>query len=324
VRGQLIDGKWTSDAAMLAIVNGRFIREDAKFRNRITADGSSGFKAEDGRYHLYVSLQCPWAWRTVLYRSLKKLQDVIGMTVAIPNDRHEGWIFGDYPGCAPDNVNGFTHLHRVYAAAKPDYTGIVSVPALWDRKERTIVNNESSEIIRMLNSEFDAFTAAKQNYYPASLRSEIDAVNERIYRDVNNGVYRAGFATTQEAYDEAYDGIFGALDWIDERLSRQRYLIGGILTEADWRLLPTLLRFDPVYHPLMKCNQRTIASYPNISNYTRELYQIPGVAETVDIRHIITGYYSLSLNPMRTIPKGPKFYRDWLESPHDRERLPRN
>jgi len=321
MRGQLINGKWTSDAAMLAIVDGRFMREDAKFRNWITADGSSGFPAERGRYHLYVSLQCPWAWRTVLYRSLKKLEAVISMTVAIPNDRREGWIFGEYPGCTPDRENGFTHLHRVYAAAKPDYTGTVSVPVLWDKHQRTIVNNESSEIIRMLNREFDEFSSARQDYYPESLRSEIDAVNARVYRAVNNGVYRAGFATTQEAYEEAYDELFGTLDWIDDRLSRQRYLVGDRATEADWRLLATLLRFDPVYNPLMRCNQRTIASYPNLSNYTRDLYQVPGVAETFDLRHIVTGYYSLSLNPMRTIPKGPKFFREWLESPHDRERF---
>ncbi|HTY55993.1 MAG TPA: glutathione S-transferase family protein [Candidatus Binataceae bacterium] len=321
MKGQLVHGKWVSDAAMLAMVDGRFVRENAQFRNWITADGSSGFPAEKGRYHLYVSLQCPWAWRTVLYRSLKKLHDVISMTVAIPNDRREGWIFGEFPGCTPDTANGFTHLHRVYAAANPDYTGTVTVPVLWDKQERTIVNNESPEIIRMLNREFDAFTTAKQDYYPEPLRGEIDALNDRIYRTVNNGVYRAGFATTQEAYDEAYDELFGTLDWIEERLGRERYLAGGTLTEADWRLLATLLRFDPVYNPLMRCNQRTIASYPNLSNYTRELYQVPGVAQTFDIRHIITGYYSLSLNPMRAIPKGPKFFRQWLESPHDRDRL---
>ena len=321
--GLLINGVWDADATMIPIQAGRFVREPAAFRDTVSADGSSGFKAEAGRYHLYVAFHCPWAWRTMLYRRLKRLDNIISMTIAIPNDRREGWLFGDYAGgCAPDGVNGFTHLHQAYSAARPDYSGTVSVPVLWDRTRRTIVSNESSEIIRMLNSAFDELTDAREDYYPLALRADIDAVNQRVYDGVNNGVYRVGLARSQDAYDEAFDVLFATLDWLDARLATQRYLIGARVTEADWRLLASLLRFDLVYHPLFKCNQRTIASYAQLSNYLRDLYQVPGVAETVNIAHFVRGYYAIiHVNPNGIIPRGPKFYADWLRQPHDRARF---
>jgi len=211
--GLLINGRWDAQAKMIPIEAGRFVREPSKFRAQITADGSAGFKAEAGRYHLYVAYHCPWAWRTILYRALKRLEPVVSMTIAIPNDRREGWIFGDYPGgCTPDDVNGFTHLHQAYTAARADYTGTVSVPVLWDKVQRTIVNNESSEIIRMLNTAFNGFTTQQADYYPQEMRADIDAVNERVYHGVNNGVYRVGLAKTQEAYDEAVTELFTTLD----------------------------------------------------------------------------------------------------------------
>lgn len=322
--GLMINGVWDASASMIPLEGGRFVREPAAFRNVVSADGSSGFKADAGRYHLYVAYHCPWAWRTILYRRLKRLENVISMTIAIPNDRREGWTFGDYPGgCAPDAVNGFTHLHQAYSAAKAGYSGTVSVPVLWDRATNTIVNNESPDIIRMLNSAFDAFTDADQDYYPRELRAAIDEVNQRVYDGVNNGVYRVGLARSQEAYDEAFETLFATLDWLDARLATQRYLVGERVTEADWRLLPTLLRFDLVYHALFKCNQRTIASYPQLSHYLRELYQMPGVAETVNLAHFVRGYYSIpQLNAGGIIPREPKFHEEWLRTAHDRARLP--
>ena len=321
--GLLINGRWDSAATMIPVENGRFVREPAAFRATITADGSSGFKAEAGRYHLYVAYHCPWAWRTMLYRAIKNLEPVISMTIAIPNDRREGWIFGDYPGgCTPDAVNGFTHLHQAYTATRPDYTGTVSVPVLWDKQTGGIVNNESPEIIRMLNSAFDAFTDVKTDFYPTPLRAEIDAINERVYQGVNNGVYRVGLAKSQEAYDEAFDVLFETLDWLEARLATQRYLVGAQITEADWRLLASLLRFDLVYHGLFKCNQRTIASYPQLSNYLRELYQYPKVAETINVAHFVRGYYSIpGINPTGIIPRGPQGYHEALAQPHDRGRF---
>ena len=321
--GLLINGRWDSAATMIPVENGRFVREPAAFRATITADGSSGFEAEAGRYHLYVAYHCPWAWRTMLYRAIKNLEPVISMTIAIPNDRREGWIFGDYSGgCTPDAVNGFTHLHQAYTATRPDYTGTVSVPVLWDKQTGGIVNNESPEIIRMLNSAFDAFTAVKTDFYPAPLRAEIDAINERVYHGVNNGVYRVGLAKSQDAYDEAFDVLFETLDWLETRLTTQRYLVGAQITEADWRLLASLLRFDLVYHGLFKCNQRTIASYPQLSNYLRELYQYPKVAETINVAHFVRGYYSIpGINPTGIIPRGPQGYHEALAEPHDRGRF---
>lgn len=321
--GLLINGRWDAEASMIPIEGGRFVREPAKFRDVVTADGAGGFPAARGRYHLYVAYHCPWAWRTILYRALKGLEDVISMTIAIPNDRREGWIFGDYPGgCAPDHVNGFTHLHQAYTAARPDYTGTVSVPVLWDRERRTIVNNESPDIIRMLNSAFDAFTSVRSDYYPPPLRAEIDEINQRVYDGVNNNVYRVGLARTQAAYDEARVLLFDTLDWLDARLAGQRYLVGAAPTEADWRLLPSLLRFDLVYHGLFKCNYRTIASYAQLGAYLRDLYQHPGVATVVNLPHFIRGYYSIpQLNPSGIIPPVPRDYAGWLAGPHDRARF---
>ena len=321
--GLMVNGKWDSAATMIPIEAGRFVREPAAFRDTVSADGASGFRAEAGRYHLYVAYHCPWAWRTMLYRALKHLEPVISMTIAIPNDRREGWVFGEYSGgCTPDGANGFTHLYQAYAAARPDYSGTVSVPVLWDKQRHTIVNNESPDIIRMLNSAFNAFTDAQDDFYPVPLRAQIDAVNERVYHGLNNGVYRAGLAKTQAAYDEAFDLVFETLDWLDERLATQRYLVGKQITEADWRLLPSLLRFDLVYHGLFKCNQRTIASYPQLSNYLRELYQYPKVAALVNVPHFVRGYYSIpGINPTGIVPRGPAGFHEALAAPHDRARL---
>src|SRR5882724_11111788 len=283
--GLLVNGKWDDSVQSVPTQNGHFARQPSTFLDVVTADGSSGFKAEPGRYHLYVAYHCPWAWRTILFRKLKKLENVISVTFVVPNDRTEGWAFGHFADCVPDEINGFRHLHQAYTAARPGFTGKVTVPVLWDRKTKTIVNNESSQIIRMLNSAFEEFTNAHEDYYPQELRTEIDAVNERVYTTVNNGVYRCGFAATQESYEQAFDLLFETLDWLEARLGSERYLAGGRITEADWRLLATLLRFDIVYNPLFKCNKRTIASYANLSNYMRELYQVSGVAETVKVRH---------------------------------------
>ncbi|MFM0348206.1 MULTISPECIES: glutathione S-transferase family protein [Paraburkholderia] len=317
--GQLIDGHWVADISVLPQKQGRFVREPSQFRNWVREDGSSEFRSEAGRYHLYVSLQCPWAWRAIVYRSIKKLTAVISMSVAIPNGREEGWVFGDWvDGSTKDDAEGFSHLRQAYTSAKPDYTGVVSVPVLWDRKRRTIVNNESGEIIRMLNSEFNRFTSAQEDYYPLALRPQIDEANDRIYRGLNNAVYRAGAAGSQEAYNEAYSDVFSTLDWAEESLSRNRYLLGAELTESDWRLAASLFRFDLVYYPLFRCNQRTIASYPCLSNYLRDIYQTPGVAGTVHARQIVRGYYSQRWNSAGIIPLGPEGFEAALAAPHDR------
>jgi putative glutathione S-transferase len=315
--GLLVDGKWRTDWYDTKDTGGRFVRPAAKFRGRITADGSSGHAAEAGRYHLYVSLACPWASRTLVFRKLKRLDEVISLSIVDPRMGDEGWVFSDYPGSIPDIVNGFTRLHEVYTAAKPDFTGRVTVPVLWDRERRTIVNKESSEIIRMMNSEFDAFGDASLDFYPAELRAEIDAVNESVYDHVNNGVYRAGFATTQEAYEEAWRALFEELDALEQRLSRRRYLCGERVTEADWRLFTTLVRFDAVYYSHFKCNRQRLVDYPNLWGYTRDLYQTPGVAETVNLDHIKRHYYwsHSSINPTRIVPLGPEID---FTAPHDR------
>ena len=303
--------------------DGEFIRQDSQFRSWITADGSSGpsggsgFKAEAGRYHLYVCLACPWAHRTLIFRHLKGLNDLISVSVVNPFMLEQGWSFHAYPGSTEDHVNGFEYLHQAYTLAQSDYTGIVTVPVLWDKKTQTIVNNESSEIIRMFNSAFDALTGNQRDYYPLALREEIDRINARVYESVNNGVYRAGFATTQEAYERAFDALFASLDWLEDLLSQRRYLAGEVITEADWRLFTTLVRFDAVYFGHFKCNQRRIIDYPNLWAYTRELYQVPGVAETVNMQQIKTHYYAShdSINPTGIVPKGPliDFY-----APHGR------
>jgi glutathionyl-hydroquinone reductase len=321
--GVLIDGRWVDGELPREIsTSGAFERSDSVFRERVSADGCSGFKAESGRYHLYVAHGCPWAHRALIYRSIKKLESVISVAYAVPGLREFGWTFlrdDRYPDCLPDEVNAFHHLYEAYVASDATYTGKVTVPTLWDRKTKRIINNESSEIIRMFNSEFDAITGDHTDFYPPRLRAEVDDVNERVYRTVNNGVYRAGFAKSQSAYDEAYDGLFETLDRLEARLSRQRYLVGGQITEADWRLFPSLVRFDVAYFPLFKCNRQRISDYPNLSNYMRELYQVPGIAATVKPRYYVINYYSIAkVNPTLIIPKGTPVDFD---RPHDRARL---
>jgi putative glutathione S-transferase len=282
-------------------------RQESAFRGRITADGSSGFPAAPGRYHLYVSLACPWAHRTLLFRKLKGLENEISISVVNPLMLENGWTFHAGEGVIPDTVNGAEFLHQVYTAARPDYTGRVTVPVLWDRQSRTIVNNESSEIIRMFNREFDAVGATGPDLCPVELEAEIDDVNAFVYGNINNGVYQAGFATTQHVYEEAVRRLFDALDHLERRLGSQRYLVGDRLTEADWRLFTTLVRFDPVYVGHFKCNLRRLVDYPNLWAYTRELYQMPGVAQTVDLGHIKRHYYGShgTINPTGVVPIGP-------------------
>jgi glutathionyl-hydroquinone reductase len=317
--GLLVDGIWQEDVSRTK--DGHFIRPTTRYRNFVTADGSpgpsgeGGFPAEAGRYHLYVSLACPWAHRTVIFRALKKLEDVISMSVTEPLYGKTGWEFG-----APDAVNCKKTLAEIYLLAEPHYSGRVSVPVLWDKQRRTIVNNESAEIIRMLNSAFDAFTAIKTDYYPPTLRAEIDRINDLVYPNVNNGVYRAGFATGQAAYEEAARGVFAALDQLEDLLSRRRYLAGRQITEADWRFFTTLIRFDCVYYSHFKCNVRRIVDYPNLWNYLRELYQVPGIADTVSIEQIKRHYYGSQrqVNPTGIVPIGPLID---FSAPHDRGRF---
>jgi len=324
--GLLVDGKWRDEWYDTESTGGKFVRSDAVFRNWVTADGKAGptgeggFRAEPGRYHLYVSLACPWAHRTLIFRALKGLQDAISVSVVHPDMLEHGWEFRDCAAgefTAGDPLFGSDYLHQVYTRARPDYTGRVTVPVLWDRERETIVSNESADLIRMLNSAFDGCGASGADYYPAALRAEIDAVNARVYENVNNGVYRCGFATTQAAYEEAFGALFAALDWLDQRLARQPFLAGDRLTEADWRLFTTLLRFDPVYVGHFKTNLRRIRDYPQLSNYTRQLYQVPGVAPTVNIDHIKRHYYysHRMINPTGVVPLGPELD---LDAPHDR------
>jgi putative glutathione S-transferase len=306
--------------------SGQFVRKQSQFRNWVTGDGApgpsgvGGFPAEPGRYHLYVSLACPWAHRTFIFRKLKRLEEAISISVVHWLLGKQGWTFEDGPGVIPDTVNHATYLREVYLKAKPDYSGRVTVPMLWDKKRETVVNNESSEIIRMFNSAFDAYGDPSVDFYPEALRAEIGAVNDTVYENVNNGVYRCGFAKTQEAYEEAFRALFATLDELEERLSRQRYLVGDRITEADWRLFTTLVRFDPVYVGHFKCNLRRIADYPNLSNYLRDLYSVPGVAETVDLDHIKNHYYQshTRINPTGIVPLGPEI--DYA-APHDRDRF---
>jgi len=324
--GLLIDGVWRDQGFDTKSTGGRFVRKDSHFRNWVTADGAPGPSGEDGflatpgRYHLYVSLACPWAHRSLIFRKLKKLEDIVSHSIVDPLMGDEGWVFSNFPGAIPDTVNAKQRLYEIYLLAEPRYSGRVTVPVLWDKEKKTIVNNESSEIIRMFNSAFDKFTGAREDYYPRELRGEIDAINDLVYKQINNGVYRAGFATTQEAYEEAFRDLFATLDETERRLSRQRYLAGGRLTEADWRLFTTLVRFDPVYVGHFKCNLRRIADYPNLSNYLRDLYLVPGVAETVSVDHIKRHYYSSQrkVNPTGIVPLGPELD---FTSPHDRARF---
>ena len=324
--GLLVDGQWQNTWYDTKSTGGRFVRKDAQFRNWVTADGSAGpsgvggFKAEEGRYHLYVSLACPWAHRTLIFRALKGLEDMISVSVVHWYMADEGWTFAPGEGVVADPVNGARFMREVYTAADPHYSGRVTVPVLWDKKTGTIVSNESSEIIRMFNSAFDRLGARPGDYYPQALRSEIDALNTRIYDTVNNGVYKTGFATTQEAYEEAVVPLFETLDWLEEKLGTSRYLTGDTITEADWRLFTTLVRFDPVYVGHFKCNIRRLADYPNLSGYLRDLYQQPGIAETVNMHHIKAHYYEshASLNPSGVVPLGPVV--DYT-APHDRHLL---
>ncbi len=305
---------------------GEFIRWESAFRHWVTEDGSpgpsgaGGFKAEPDRYHLYVSYACPWAHRTLIYRTLKGLEDVISVSVVHPLMPDESWVFGEYPGATADHIHGFDKLYQIYQHSDPGFDGIVTVPVLYDKHQKQIVNNESSEIIRMLNSAFDQWGRADVDYYPADLRNDIDVINRLVYENVNNGVYRAGFATTQSAYEQAYRALFDTLDELEKHLSRHRYLVGSQITEADWRLFPTLLRFDAVYYSHFKCNRQLLMEYSNLWGYTRELYQIDGVAETVNMDHIKKHYYGShqSLNPTGIVPLGPQID---FSSPHDRYRV---
>ena len=320
--GYLERGVWRDAWYDTRATGGEFVRRESQFRSRVTADGASGFPAEQGRYHLYVSAACPWAHRTLIVRALKGLEEAISISIVHPLMLEHGWTFSDEPGCVPDTINGFQYLHQVYSKAQTDYSGRVTVPVLWDRKTGAIVNNESSEIIRMLNGEFNAFARwPALDLYPEPLRADIDRVNELVYASINNGVYRCGFATTQAAYERAFDALFSALDAIEARLAATRYLVGGRITEADWRLFTTVVRFDAVYHGHFKCNLRRIADYPNLSNYMRELYQVPGIADTVNMDHIKRHYYGSHrrINPAGIVPKGPVID---FNAPHDRARLP--
>ncbi len=324
--GLLVDGKWQDQWYDTKKSGGRFERSAAQFRNWVTADGSpgpsgsGGFAAAPGRYHLYVSLACPWAHRTLIFRKLKGLEQMIDVSVVHWHMADRGWTFATDDAATGDRLHGLAHLHELYTKAKPDYSGRVTVPVLWDKEQQTVASNESSEIIRMLNAAFDGMGAAPGDYYPEPLRAEIDSVNERVYDTVNNGVYKSGFATTQGAYEEAVTALFDSLDWLEERLSRQHYLVGDRLTEADWRLFTTLVRFDPVYVGHFKCNLRRIVDYPNLWAYTRELYQMPGIAETVHMGHIKRHYYGShgTINPTGVVPKGPLLD---LGEPHGRGRL---
>ena len=324
--GLLQDGKWVDQWYDTKSSGGKFIRTAPQFRNWITADGSAGpsgvagFKPEPGRYHLYVSLACPWAHRTLIFRQIKGLTDMISLSVVHWYMAENGWTFAPGDGVIADSITQADYMYQVYTAAKPDYSGRVTVPVLWDKETRTIVSNESPEIIRMFNSAFDGVGARPGDYYPHHLRAEIDALNDRIYDTVNNGVYKAGFATTQDAYDAAIGPLFDTLDWLEHRLSRQRYLTGSTITEADWRLFTTLVRFDPVYVGHFKCNIRRIADYPNLSDYVRDLYQQPGIADTVNMTHIKNHYYASheTINPSRIVPRGPEID---FSAPHTRDRL---
>ncbi len=323
--GLLVEGTWRDQWYDTKSTKGTFVRQESQFRNWISADGSAGpsgtagFAAATDRYHLFISLACPWAHRTLIFRQIKGLQKLIDLTVVAPRMLENGWEL-DANARESSPVKGINYLYELYLKADPGYSGRVTVPILWDKERKTIVNNESAEIIRIFNSAFDALTADKTDYYPAELRTRIDAINERIYKEINNGVYQAGFATTQEAYERAFDQLFTALDWLEKLLSGQRFLLEEQLTEADWRLFTTLVRFDAVYVGHFKTNLKRIEDYPNLSNYLRDLYQRPGVAATVDFEQIKTHYYTShpGINPTLIVPKGPEL--DYFR-PHDRDRF---
>ena len=322
--GRLVNGTWQDTWYDTKATGGKFVRSTAAFRNWITADGSAGpsgdgeFKAEAGRYHLYVSYACPWAHRTLIFRRLKGLEDLIGISVVHPDMLADGWTFRqDDHGATGDRLYGLNYARDIYIKADPQISGRVTVPILWDMQRETIVSNESLEIIRMFNSAFDGLTGNTTDFWPAALREAIEPINARIYSTVNNGVYKSGFATSQPAYDEAVSALFDSLDWLESRLGESRYLMGARITEADWRLFTTLVRFDSVYHLHFKCNRRRIIDYPNLWAFARELYQWPGVAATVNFHHIVRHYHYShdSINPHRIIPINPVI--DW-HAPHGR------
>ena len=322
--GQLVNGKWQDTWYDTESTGGKFVRSTAKFRNWITADGTAGpsgdggFKAESGRYHLYVSLACPWAHRTLIFRALKGLEDHIDVSIVHPDMLSEGWEFRtDFPGATGDRLYGLPYARDIYLKAEPDISGRVTVPILWDTERETIVSNESAEIIRMFNSAFDDITGNTLDFWPKDLRAAIEPVNARIYDTVNNGVYKAGFATSQQAYESAVHPLFDSLDWLEGRLGQHRYVMGDSATEADWRLFTTLIRFDPVYHLHFKCNRARIVDHPNLWGYLRDLYQRPGVAGTVNFEHIVRHYHYShdTINPNRIIPINPVLDFD---APHGR------
>ena len=324
--GLLVDGEWCDQWYDTKATGGRFKRDISRFRNWVTVDGragptgASGFEAQPDRYHLYVSYACPWAHRTLIFRKLKGLEDMIPLSVVHWYMAENGWTFADGDGVIPDPIHDADYMYQVYQAADSSYTGRVTVPVLWDKEKQTIVSNESADIIRMFNSAFDEIGAKEGDYYPEPLHEEIDEINARVYSTVNNGVYKAGFATSQDAYEEAVEPLFDSLEWLDGRLSTQRYLLGDRITEADWRLFTTLLRFDPVYVGHFKCNRRRIVDFENLWPYVRDLYQVPGVADTVHMDHIKSHYYGShdTINPTRIVPVGPDI--DYSE-PHGRDAL---
>ena len=318
--GMLVDGVWTDEDVRNTDKGGAFERLESGFRDFVTADGSSGFKAEPGRYNLYITHNCPWAHRAAMMRKIKKLEDVISITVSDRPKLH-GWGFSEMIDVPEPSSDGVFYLYQAYQVADPKVSARVTVPTLWDRERKTVVNNESSEIIRMLNSAFDEWGDSSLDFYPEDLRSEIDRINDMVYPGLNNGVYRSGFARTQEAYEEAVARVFDTLDTMETILSNQRYLAGNRITEADWRAFATLVRFDQVYHTHFKCNKKRIGEYPNLSMYTRELYQFPGIADTVNVAEIKNGYFGsmAHINPTGIVAIGPDFD---LANPHDRDRLP--
>ncbi|MCW8195271.1 glutathione S-transferase family protein [Proteobacteria bacterium 005FR1] len=324
--GLLINGEWRDQWYNTDKHEGKFVREDAQLRNWITPDGEpgpsgkGGFKAEPDRYHLYVSLACPWAHRTLIFRKLKNLSKLIDVSVVSPLMLENGWTYLIDEGSTGDKLYGSQFHHQIYTRHDPAYSGRATVPVLWDKRSEQIVSNESSEIIRMFNSAFDHLTDNALDFYPRDLREDIDAINELVYHNINNGVYKAGFATRQRVYERAYDKLFAALDQVEDILSKQRYLVGKTLTEADWRLFTTLIRFDSVYHGHFKCNRQRLEDFSHLSNYVRELYQYPGVAETVDFHHIKTHYYASHgmINPTYIVPKGPQI--DYMR-PHNRQTI---
>ncbi|XOV78434.1 MAG: glutathione S-transferase family protein [Aestuariibacter sp.] len=316
--GMLVEGKWQDKGYDTKSTGGKFVRQASQFTHEIGSDGV--YQPESGRYHLYVSYACPWAHRTLIMRELKGLSEHIDVSVVHPDMLGHGWQFGDYPGATGDKLYGFQFAHQLYTRHQSDITTRVTVPVLWDKKTSTIVNNESAQILRIFNSAFNEVTGNTVDYYPEQLRQQIDEINDVVYEHINNGVYKAGFATRQDAYEEAVDNLFASLDRLEKRLAKQRYLVSGQLTEADWRLFTTLIRFDAVYHGHFKCNVKRITDYPNLSNYLRDLYQMPGIAGTVNMQHIKRHYYfsHKHINPTQIVPTGPELH---FNAPHNRSFL---